>query len=41
VWWVDGLREPARAMTTADEVFTEHRTLLFTVAYEMLGSAGG
>ena len=26
-------------MTTAEEVFTEHRALLFTVAYEMLGSA--
>ena len=25
--------------TTAEDVFTEHRALLFTVAYEMLGSA--
>ena len=26
-------------MTTSDDAFTEHRSLLFTVAYEMLGSA--
>ncbi|MEU9844045.1 sigma factor, partial [Actinomadura sp. NPDC048032] len=34
-----GTAEPATSVDSATEVFVAHRNLLFTVAYEMLGSA--
>ncbi|MEV4005413.1 RNA polymerase sigma-70 factor [Actinomadura sp. NPDC049753] len=34
-----GKAEPANSVDSATEVFVAHRNLLFTVAYEMLGSA--